>query len=90
MLALVKTMPKYEDLMDLRQNVIPPMHRFDNMMQQYTQEHEEFKKMIIKLDKLLLLKANKNQLIEHEIHTRQNFGPVTTFKGVTAMHIGRI
>jgi hypothetical protein len=53
-------MPKYEDLMDLRQNVIPPLHRFDTVMQQYTQEHEGFKKIISKQDKLLLMKANKN------------------------------
>jgi len=43
LLALVKTMPKYEDMNDLRQNVIPPIQTFDTMMQQYTKEHEEFK-----------------------------------------------
>jgi hypothetical protein len=66
-------MPKYEDLVDLRQKVIPPMQNFDRLMQSYTEDHYMFKEMISKMDKTILLKANKTQLVEHEIHTRAHF-----------------
>ena len=51
------------------------MKKFDSMMQEYTVDHEMIKKMINKQDKLLLIKANKNQVVELEIHTRQHFVP---------------
>lgn len=66
------------------------MIKFDKMMQQFTEEHNLYRSMIMKIDEAVIQKASKASLIESEIYTREHYARKTDFEGVTKIHEGHL
>ena len=46
----VRNMPRNEDLVDLYTKVVPQMQTYEKVMNRYENEHNKFKKMIMRFD----------------------------------------
>ena len=72
-LSLFKQYAKQQDLLLLEKQIVPPMKRFEDIMQQYAKDNEQMREVVRRFDEVIIEKASKVSLHEMGVYVEAHY-----------------